>query len=139
MTSPLTTFVGVVHPWMCDVMGHMNVRFYASIFDDANFQLVGHIAGLEGAEDKTRGWVDVRSETEYKHEVKAGALVMVRSHVVKIGRSSITLEQVMSGSLDGAVHAINRAVTVRFDLVARTSVELEAAARGRAEALLLPG
>lgn len=136
---PLVTFTGVVHPWMCDVMGHMNVRHYAGMFDDANFQLLGHIAGLEASGDPTKGWADVRSETEYKHETKAGTLITIRSHVIKIGRSSISLEQVMSGTLDDAVHAINRVVTVRFDLVERKSVELDAAARGRAEALLQAG
>lgn len=132
----LTTYVGVAHPWMCDTMGHMNVRHYAAMFDDASFQLLGHIAGLEAESEKVRGWADVRSETEYKHETKAGTLITIRSRVVKLGRSSVTFEQVMSGTLDDVVHAVNRTVTVRFDLEARTATALEPAARSRAEALL---
>lgn len=138
MTPPLVTFTGVVHPWMCDVMGHLNVRYYAGMFDDASFQLLGHVAGLEAVDDASRGWADVRSETEYKHETKVGTLVTIRSHVTKVGRSSIALEQVLTGTLDGAIHAINRVTTVRFDLVARKSVELDAPVRGRAEGLVLP-
>ena len=30
----------IVHPWLCDVMGHMNVRHYMSMFDDASYQLL---------------------------------------------------------------------------------------------------
>lgn len=135
-SQPLTTYVGVAHPWMCDTMGHMNVRHYAAMFDDASFQLLGHIAGLEAESENIRGWADVRSETEYKHETKAGALITIRSRVVKLGRSSVTFEQVMSGTLDDVVHAVNRTVTVRFDLEARAATALEPAARSRAEALL---
>ncbi len=51
----LTTYVGVAHPWMCDTMGHMNVRHYAAMFDDASFQLLGHIAGTETESDSGRG------------------------------------------------------------------------------------
>lgn len=34
MTAPLATFVGVAHPWMCDAMGHVNVRHYAAMLYD---------------------------------------------------------------------------------------------------------
>ncbi len=47
MDGGLVTFVGVTHPWMCDAMGHMNMRFYAAMIDDAGFQLLGHLAGTE--------------------------------------------------------------------------------------------
>ncbi|HEV7310815.1 thioesterase family protein [Ensifer sp.] len=135
----LTTYVGVAHPWMCDTMGHMNVRHYAAMFDDASFQLLGHIVGPEGQSESARGWADVRSEVEYKHETSAGALITIRSRVIKLGRSSVTFEQVMSGTLDGVVHAVNRTTTVRFDLQARAAIALEPEARTRAEALLSDG
>jgi acyl-CoA thioester hydrolase len=131
----LVTYVGVAHPWMCDVMGHMNVRHYAAMFDDASFQLLGHIAGAGSLADTSLGWADVRSEVEYKHETKAGALLTIRSRVIKTGRSSVTFEQIMSGSLDGLVHAVNRTVSVRFDLVGRVAVGLDADMRTRAEVL----
>ncbi|KSV75795.1 MULTISPECIES: thioesterase family protein [unclassified Sinorhizobium] len=134
--QPLTTYVGVAHPWMCDTMGHMNVRHYAAIFDDASFQLLGHIVGPEAQSETGRGWADVRSEVEYKHETEAGALITIRSRVIKLGRSSVTFEQIMSGTLDGIVHAVNRTTTVRFDLEARAAIALEPDARARAEALL---
>ncbi len=133
--NSLVTYVGVAHPWMCDVMGHMNVRYYAAMFDDASFHLLGHVAGVEGLKDTSRGWADVRSEVEYKHETKAGELITIHSRVVKTGRTSITFEQVMSGTLDGVIHAVNRTVSVRFDLTARAAVELDEAMRTRAEAL----
>ena len=50
---------GVVHPWFCDVMGHMNVRHYVGMFDDACFQLLaeatGWCPGAEGWQGKGQG------------------------------------------------------------------------------------
>ena len=129
--SGLVTFVGVAHPWMCDVMGHMNVRHYAGMFDDASFQLLGHIAGK--IPDESFGWADVRSTMEYKKEVPAGDLLTIRSQVLKVGRSSITFRQIMTGSLDGELRAINEATSVCFDKIARHSIALEQAMRMRAE------
>lgn len=129
--SGLVTFIGVVHPWMCDVMGHMNVRHYAGMFDDASFQLLGQIA--EKIPDESFGWADVRSTTDYKREVPAGDLLTIRSQVLKIGRSSITFRQIMAGSLDGELRATNETTSVSFDKNSRISLELEHAMRIRAE------
>ncbi len=132
--SGLVTFVGVAHPWMCDVMGHMNVRHYAGMFDDASFQLLGHIAGK--IPDEVFGWADVRSTTEYKREVSAGDLLTIRSHVIKLGRTSVTFRQILTGSLDDEIRAINETTSVRFDMAVRRAVELQEDARQRAEALM---
>jgi len=35
----------IVHPWLCDVMGHMNVRHYIGMFDDASYQLLADATG----------------------------------------------------------------------------------------------
>lgn len=137
MNKPLVTFIGVTHPWMCDRMGHVNVRHYAAMFDDSSFQLLGHIAGQDDDQASEAGWADVRTEIDYRHETKAGALITIHSHVVKVGRTSITFEQVMSGSLDGTVHAVSRTTSVRFDLSARASMPLDDAMRERASALLV--
>jgi acyl-CoA thioester hydrolase len=132
--QPLTTYVGVVHPWLCDTMGHMNVRHYMGMFDDASFHMLGHLTGVE--KDKSIGWADVRYEIDFKHETQAGTLITVRSHVVRIGRSSVGYVHVLAGTLEGEVHAEAKVTTVRFDLVARKSIELDAETRARAEALL---
>lgn len=130
----MISFVGVAHPWMCDVMGHVNVRHYAAMFDDASFQLLGRITGGDATDDKT-GWADVRCEIDFKHEIAAGSLLTIRSYVERIGTSSLTYVHVMSGSRDGVVHAQARVVSVRFDLVARRKTGIEAALRKAAEAL----
>ncbi len=135
----IVTYVGVSHPWLCDAMGHMNVRHYAGMFDDASFQFLGHIVGRDQASEDGLGWADVRCEIDYRHETPAGALLTIRSHVVKVGKSSLTYAHVMSGSLDGVVHAQAKVVSVRFDLSARAKIDLDDTVRGKALSLLAPG
>jgi acyl-CoA thioester hydrolase len=129
----VVTYVGVAHPWMCDAMGHVNVRHYMAMFDDASFQLLGKLTGVEM--DKSLGWADVRHEIEYRHETVAGTLVTIHSRVAKIGRTSVTYRHVLTGSLEGELHAEATVTSVRFHLTARKSLELGADIRRRAEAL----
>ncbi|MER8978980.1 acyl-CoA thioesterase [Mesorhizobium sp. M0227] len=127
MTPGIETYVGVVHPWMCDAMGHLNVRHYVAMFDDASFQLLGRIA--DPRLTPTLGWADVRMEIDYVHETAVGTLVTVRSVIEKLGKSSLTYLHEMRGTLDGVLHARMRTVTVRFDLQARSKIEIEGEAR----------
>lgn len=131
----IVTYVGVVHPLMCDAMGHMNVRHYMAMFDDAAFQLLGRLAGVD--KETSLGWADVRHEIEYRHETAAGTLVTIRSQVTRIGRTSVTYRHLLTGSLEGELHAEATTTSVRFDLGARKAIELDDGVRSRAEALLL--
>lgn len=130
----IETYVGVVHPWMCDAMGHLNVRHYVAMFDDASFQLLGRIADPHLT--PTLGWADVRMEIDYAHETPVGTLVTVRTVVEKIGKSSLTYLHEMRGTLDGVLHARVLTVTVRFDLKARSKIDLDVDARHAATKLL---
>lgn len=134
----VVTYVGVAHPWMCDDMGHVNVRHYAAMFDDASFHLLGRVVGHDQASEQGLGWADVRCEIDYKHETPSGALLTIRSHVAKVGKSSVTYVHVMSGTLDGVVHAQARVISVRFDLAARSKIDLDDETRGNAQSLMGP-
>jgi acyl-CoA thioester hydrolase len=41
-----TTYRGIVYPWHCDHMGHMNVMWYVGKFDEACWQFLGML-GLD--------------------------------------------------------------------------------------------
>jgi acyl-CoA thioester hydrolase len=134
----IVTYAGVVHPWMCDAMGHLNVRHYVAMFDDASFQLLGRVTGKEDPEAGL-GWADVRMEIDYKHETAVGALVTVYSRVEKVGTSSLTYLHEMRGTLDNVLHAQMRTVTVRFDLNRRSKIHLDPATKQRAMDLQIDG
>jgi acyl-CoA thioester hydrolase len=132
---PRLTLLTVAHPWHCDAMGHMNVRHYAAMFDDASFQLLGHLAG---ANTPDLGWADVRCETDYRSETKAGTLLSIESELTRLGRSSISYRHVMTDTVTGERKAEAQVTTIRFDLKARRSVALSDDERLRAGALIGP-
>lgn len=127
------TLMAMAQPWHCDVMGHMNTRHYAAVFDDASFQMLeGLTAGQPPRPDL--GWADVRHEVDFRQEAPAGTPLTVRSRIERVGRSSILSRHAMRHSHLGHLLAEALMVTVRFDLNARAAVALEPAVRQAAEA-----
>ena len=132
----MQTFLGVAHPWMCDVMGHMSARHYMAMFDDASFYLLGIIGDMEIRPGARTGWADVRYEIDYRAEVQPGTLIAITSRIERIGRSSVTIVHNMDGALDRLPRAQATAVTVHFDMTTREAAPLPPALRARAEALM---
>ncbi|MDQ0564369.1 acyl-CoA thioesterase FadM [Rhizobium mesoamericanum] len=132
----METLKAVAHPWFCDAMGHLNVRFYTAFFDDASSFFVG---GLGGGADQLGashlGWADVRHVVEFREEVRSGGLLRVCSRVIKVGRTSLTFQHELTGP-SGNLHATMEVVSVMFDLLKRQAVPLPANIRTAAEHLL---
>lgn len=86
MSDWTETHRAVVHPWNCDVLGHMNVRWYAHLFDDAEFHLWS-VIGLSHATLKKSGVVTViaNTNTDFLHETLAGELLTITSAFTKLG------------------------------------------------------
>jgi len=120
-----TTYLGVVHPWLCDSMGHLNVRHYVGMFDDANTQFLASIGwDADSIGSTTRGWVDARGEIDYLAEAVAGSLVEICSELAAVGKKSLTVESEMRGRASGELHARMRSILVHFDLGTRKAIPL---------------
>lgn len=130
---PLLTLLSIAHPWHCDAMGHMNVRYYAAMFDDASFHLLGHVAGPPNSD---LGWADVRCETDYRNETQVGTLLSISTEITRVGRSSLAFRHLMTDRLSGDVKAEALVTCIRFDLKARRSIALSHEERARAETML---
>lgn len=119
------THRAVVHQWMCDHFGHMNVRFYAHLFDDAGFAL-WPMAGVTRAVFEATGLhtVVARTETDLERELLAGRVVVVRSRFVALGTKSVTYEQQLLDADEGTLHARQRCVEVFFDPQARAAAPI---------------
>jgi acyl-CoA thioester hydrolase len=138
ITTPVETYRGMAHPWHCDSMGHMNVRYYMGMFDDAAFHLLALIGDdVNRMAEAGQGWADVQHHIVYEREVRAGTLLSVKSSVIRIGRSSITSRHEMSDSLNGAAIAQAETVSVLFDLKARQAMPIPEIFRSRAAALTI--
>ncbi len=139
MGTFVETFRGVVYPWHCDIMGHMNVKNYVGMFDEGSYHLL-HAAGFvwEAEEDRTAGFADVKHELNYKAEQRAGSLIVIQGAVRRVGTSSAVLYQEMKNAETGVVAATWEATTVYFDLRARKARALPEVLREGLTRLLMP-
>lgn len=133
----METFRGVAHPWLCDVMAHLNTRNYVAMFDDAGMHAFAQLGfDWSKVQETKMGWADVKAELELKAEVPLGALVVVRSTVERVGNSSLTIVHRMYDAGGDTLHAEMRVVTVYFDLSARKSNALPAGVRESAQRMI---
>ncbi|MDM7955759.1 thioesterase family protein [Blastomonas sp.] len=131
----IETYRGVAFPWLCDQMGHLTTFRYVEMFDVASYHLMHALGDRPAAQAGELGWADVNHSIDYKSEVAIGALLLIRSGVVRTGRSSIVTRHIMTDPDAGVEHAVLTATTVRFDLVARKSAPLPDLIRAGCEAL----
>ncbi len=124
---------GIVHPWSCDVMGHLTTRHYMSVFDEASFQMLSEYTGwLPNSPDWAgKGWADVRHEIEYLKELRVGTVFDVRGKVTDVGRTSLTAPYELRTKPDDDLAATMKATTVFFDLAKRTSLSISDEMRQR--------
>ncbi|MEO1089775.1 MAG: acyl-CoA thioesterase [Pseudomonadota bacterium] len=137
MAMAIETFRGVAHPWLCDAFGHLNTRHQMAMFDDAGFHFlhaIGPTAAAMSAERK--GWADVRLEVDLKDEVPFGSLVVIRSHLIKVGRTSLTYAHAMHSADDDRLHTSMQITTVHFDLELRKAAPLPAVVLEKAQRFL---
>lgn len=134
------THRAVVHAWMCDHFGHLNVRFYAHLFDDAGFALWS-MCGVTQDVFRASGLhtVVARTETDFRAELVAGRMVLVRSRFERVGNKSVAYAQELTDADTGRVHAAQRAVEVFFDPVAREARPIPDAIRALLAPHVVPG
>jgi acyl-CoA thioester hydrolase len=118
----ILTYRGTVYPWHCDHMGHMNVMFYVSKFDEATWNLLGAV-GITASylRDTQSGAVAVQQNITYKRELLPGDGVDVWSRVVSIEAKKITFLHEMVDSVRNELCAVCEITGVHIDSVGRRS------------------
>jgi len=132
-------FKGIVHPWLCDAMGHLNTRHYMAMFDDASYHMLSEASDWDLSSEawKNKGWADVSHQIDYKNELHAGTLVEVTGGIREIGRSSFTSFYSLRNKMTGVEAATMLAKVVFFDLQARKSMPITDRMREQMKTLLL--
>lgn len=126
MNEPFETYRCTVFPWHCDQFGHMNARWYAAHFDEASFHLY-HQAGLSyGRMHEAGPIITVVAEItiEYRHEMLAGDLVIVRSGFTHLGNKSLRRTARLYNGDTGKLCAVEHARDVFFDETTRSSTPM---------------
>ena len=104
MPEPLITYRGVVYPWHCDQMGHMNVMWYVGKFDEATWQLLAAIGATPSRlQERQFGLVAVEQHIHYKRELRSGDLLTIRSSVLDCKEKSLRFTHEMRNDQTGEV------------------------------------
>jgi acyl-CoA thioester hydrolase len=122
MAEMQITYRGVVHPWHCDIMGHMNVVWYVSKFDEASW----HFASMLGLNNtyfikKHMGIAALQQNITYKSEMVAGSAITVRSGVLEIKEKIVRIIHEMRNDTTGEIAAVMVLTAVHFNTRKRKS------------------
>ena len=125
ITEPAITYRGVVYPWQCDHMGHMNVTWYTGKFDEATWNLFA-LVGITPTyiREKKRGMVGVRQNTTYTKELLAGDVVVVRSRILEVREKVIRFVHELVNVEKDEVAATSELTAVHLDLLTRKACPL---------------
>lgn len=138
MTELAITYRGVVYPWHCDHIGHMNVMWYVGKFDEGTWHLLASV-GLTPMylREQKRGMVAVNQNLTYKRELRAGDLVTVRSGVLEMKEKSIRFLHEMRNEETGEVAAIAVYTGVHTDSESRRACPFPSEIMERGQAMIV--
>ena len=117
------TYRGMVYPWQCDHMGHMNVMHYVGKFDEACWNLFARL-GLTPSflRRSGRGMAAVEQHIHYQRELVAGDVVAVQSVVTELRDKAIVVEQTLFNAEHGWAAATMSLTGVHLDTHVRKAV-----------------
>lgn len=133
----LETYRGVVYPNQLDHMGHMNVQWYTSKFDEATWHLFSMV-GLTNRyikEDQC-GMAALEQKTEYKAEVMPGDLLVVKSELLEISEKTLRFKHYMYDAETEALSATSELLAVHLDRQAHRSRALPDFVKANCQAFL---
>ena len=116
MSELFVTYRGVVYPWHCDHMGHMNVMWYVGKFDEATWQMFAAI-GVTPAYMRAnqRGVAAVRQNISYRRELFAGDLITIYTGILEIASKTIRFYHEMRNNGSEAISATTVISGVHMD------------------------
>jgi acyl-CoA thioester hydrolase len=137
---PLTlTYRGVVYPWQCDHMNHMNVMWYVGKFDEGTWTLFGML-GLTAPylREHNYAMAAVQQDITYKRELVAGDLVAVYSGFIELREKSTRFYHEMRNETTGEVAAFGILTGVFMDSTIRKATPFPDDFRARVEPYMIP-
>lgn len=117
-----TTFVGVVYPHYIDHMGHVNVQYYASMFDQATWAFLSEFGiTSEYMKANRRGMAAVSQQTKYLLELFSGDIVEIQTELLEVTEKTIRFVHTMRRRPQIDTIATSELVGVHFDTEVRKS------------------
>lgn len=126
------SFRGVIFPWDCDAMGHLNSKNYLGMFDQAAW----HVFLALGYEPRNRdriGLADVSQQLTFRRELIAGQLIYIRSYLERMGTKSVTTRHEMYDAETRDCVSVLSCTVAFFDLASRRAMEIPSSIRAAGE------
>lgn len=136
-TDAPITYRGIVYPWQCDHMGHMNVMWYTGKFDEATWNLFASI-GITPTyiRESNNGVAGVQQNIAYKKELAAGDLIFIRSTILEVRPKVVRFHHEMINDEKNEVAATSELTAVHLSLVTRKTCPFPTETLKRAQARL---
>ncbi|MGE5194738.1 MAG: acyl-CoA thioesterase [Deltaproteobacteria bacterium] len=118
-----------------DAFGHVNNTAYFRWFESARIAYGGRIELSESGDGKKIAPILAAISCNYRRQLKYPDTVHVGARIIRVGRSSLTMEHRIVSAFWRVVAAEGDSTLVAFDYAAQKSVPVPAAVRTRIEQL----
>ena len=133
----IETYRGVVYPHQLDHMGHMNVQWYTSKFDEATWHWFSYLGmTAEYIQSNNRGMAALEQLTKYKSEVLVGSLLYIKTKMLETKPKTIRFLHTMYDASSDKVVSTSELVGVHLNRDERKGCEFPVDIRQRCEAEL---
>jgi acyl-CoA thioester hydrolase len=117
---PILTNQSVVYPWHCDHMGHMNVMWYTSKFDEATWRFFAELGMTSKWFTETdRGMAAIEQTTKYISELNAGDVIEINTRLLESHQKVLVFEHEMIDAANGQTAATSKLTGIHLDTIAR--------------------
>ena len=117
-----TTFLGTIYPQHIDHMGHVNVQYYASMFDQATWAFLAEFGiTAEYMRANRRGMAAVSQQTKYLLELFSGDIVEIETELIEVTEKTLRFVHTMHRRPQMDAVATSEIVGVHFDSEIRKS------------------
>ena len=121
----IETYRGVVYPNQLDHMGHMNVQWYTSKFDEGTWHLFSTVGiTTDYIRKNNKGMAAVEQTTKYKAEAMPGDLLVVKSKILETTDKTIRYFHIMYNAETHREVATTELVAVHLDRNERRACSL---------------
>jgi len=120
--SPLSLYRATVQPDWLDVNNHLNVAYYALVFDRAAEAFMEHL-GIDNdyIRERNASWVALESHTSFNRELRLDDPLRVTAQVLDRDSKRIHLFQTLFHEAKGFQAASNELMIMHVDLGKRSS------------------
>ncbi|MGY4177734.1 acyl-CoA thioester hydrolase [Bradyrhizobium sp. USDA 4518] len=114
--SDEVNYRGICYPWQCDHIGHMNIMWYVSKFDEANWNFLARL-GLTSSyvRDSGYGLAGVQQNLSYKREMHPGDLIEIKTQLIEVREKTLRFRHEMRDVETDEVAAICEMTAAHLD------------------------